>query len=195
MVKKIIVQYYKNLCIGQSSCISIAPDHFELVNQKAKLINSNELDENISYLEINDEETIVKNLTDAANSCPVNAIRIIDKDNGEDIIGINVEEEKARVVMAEYDDNKDFVLDQSGYFLIRIDKENKNIEVGFCNQKNKVILKVIGKKPIDIYTTIINKENLSIRKDHAAYLGRELQKAYIALKNDLKYVQDDELEL
>ena len=55
-------------------------------------------------------------------------------------------------------------------------------------------MKVNGKKPIDIYQTIINKESLDIRKDHAAYLGRELQKAYIALKHDLEYVQDDELE-
>ncbi len=38
-------------------------------------------------------------------------------------------------------------------------------------KKNKVVLKVVGKKPIDIYQTILNKEKLSIRKDHAAYLG------------------------
>ena len=37
-------------------------------------------------------------------------------------------------------------------------------------------------------------KNLNIRMDHAAYLGRELQKAYIALKNNLEYVQDDELD-
>ena len=48
---------------------------------------------------------------------------------------------------------------------------------------------------MDIYQTMINKEKLPIRKDHAAYLGRELQKAYIALKNNLEYVQDEELDL
>ncbi|MBI2105482.1 DUF4346 domain-containing protein [Candidatus Woesearchaeota archaeon] len=41
---------------------------------------------------------------------------------------------------------------------------------------------------------IINKKKLNIRKDHCAYLGRELQKAYIALKKGIKYVQDDELK-
>ena len=66
--------------------------------------------------------------------------------------------------------------------------------VAFCNGKNKVVLKVTGKKPIDIYQTIINKENIPIRIDHAAYLGRELQKAYLALRYDLEYVQDDELD-
>ena len=56
-------------------------------------------------------------------------------------------------------------------------------------------MKVSGNKPIDIYQTILNKEKLDIRKDHASYLGRELQKAYLALKNNLEYVQDDELNL
>jgi dihydropteroate synthase len=42
---------------------------------------------------------------------------------------------------------------------------------------------------------VLNKEKLDIRKDHSAYLGRELEKAYVALMNDLEYVQDDELDL
>ena len=31
--------------------------------------------------------------------------------------------------------------------------------------------------------------------EHAAYLGKELEKAYLALKHDLEYVQDEELNL
>ncbi|MEA3346473.1 MAG: DUF4346 domain-containing protein [Candidatus Auribacterota bacterium] len=31
------------------------------------------------------------------------------------------------------------------------------------------------------------------RLDHAAYLGKEIEKAIIALKNELLYVQDKEL--
>ena len=98
-------------------------------------------------------------------------------------------------IIAEYDDAKEFVIDNEGYFLIRLDRENKNIEVAFCKERNTISSKVIGKKPIEIYQTILNKEKLPIRKDHAAYLGRELQKAYIALKYDLDYVQDEELDL
>lgn len=98
-------------------------------------------------------------------------------------------------VVAGYDDIKEFVIDDKGYFLIRLDRKNKNIEVAFCAEKNKISLKVSGKKPIDIYQTIINKEKLPIRNDHAAYLGRELQKAYTALRYNLVYVQDDELDL
>ena len=62
-------------------------------------------------------------------------------------------------------------------------------------KKNNVILKVIGKKPVEIYQTVINKEKIRIRKDHAAYLGKELQKAYTALKHNLEYVKDEELDL
>lgn len=104
-------------------------------------------------------------------------------------------EKGIKEVKARYNDAKEFVLDKAGYFLIRLDRKNKNIEVGFCNKKRKIILKVVGKKPIDIYQTILNKEKLPIRKDHAAYLGRELQKAYLALRYKLEYIQDDELEL
>ncbi len=103
--------------------------------------------------------------------------------------------ENFKEIDAQYNDTEEFVIDKEGYFLIRIDRENENIEVGFCKESNKICLKVVGKKPIDIYQQIINKEKLSIRKDHCAYLGRELQKAYLALKNDLEYVQDDELTL
>ena len=98
-------------------------------------------------------------------------------------------------VVAVYDDRKEFVIDDKGYFLIRLDRKNENIEVAFCKERNKIFLKVVGKKPIDIYQTILNKEKLDIRKDHAAYLGRELQKAYTALKFNIDYVQDDELML
>ena len=103
--------------------------------------------------------------------------------------------DKAREIIAEYDDSKQFIIDKEGYFLIRVNRATRNIEVGFCKEKNKIALKIIGKKPVGIYHTILNKEKLSIRKDQAAYLGRELQKAYIALKNNLKYVQDKELNL
>ena len=118
-----------------------------------------------------------------------------DLEKNKDMVGLEVKEEKAKEVIAEYDDAKEFVIDDKGYFLIKLDKDKKNIEVAFCNEKNNIVLKVVGKKPIDIYQTIINKEKLPIRKDHAAYLGRELQKAFIALENNLEYVQDEELHL
>ena len=106
-----------------------------------------------------------------------------------------VTEENTKEVKAEYDDSKEFVMDPKGYFLIKTNKESKEIEVAFCPKPNKISLKVIGTTPLEIYQTIINKENLSLRSDHYAYLGRELQKAYTALLLDIEYVQDDELKV
>ena len=103
------------------------------------------------------------------------------------------EDESIEEIEGNYDEIKDCVLDQDGYFLIKIDKENKKIIVGFCKEGNKILVKIVGKKPADIYHAILKK---GLIKDlyHAAYLGRECQKAYIALQKDLDYTQDEELD-
>ena len=194
-MKKLKIVYYKNKCIGQGNCEAIAPEYFELLGKKATLKNSKNIDKDIYSISVNCDESIEESLIEAGKACPVNAIRVVDAEKNKDIVSVKVNEEDIKEIFAEYDDAKEFVIDEKGYFLIRLNRKNKNIEVAFCNEKNKVILKVTGKKPIDIYQTILNKENIDIRKDHAAYLGRELQKASIALKYDLEYVQDDDLDL
>ena len=105
-----------------------------------------------------------------------------------------IDSEDAKIIIAEYDDLKEFSIDPAGYFLIRIFPETKEIEVGFCKSGQKIEVIVRGKKPIDIYHNIM-KLNLITRMEHASYLGRELQKAYIAVQKGIKYVQDSELEL
>ena len=194
MSSKLRIEYNKNACIGNGSCAAIAPDHFELKGKKAKLLDSG-INNSVYSKEVECNKTAAKGIIDAGIACPVNAIRVFDVDKNADIVGFKVKDSGAKEIIANYDDKRDFVIDGKNYFLIRLDRENKNIEVGFCKEKNKVALKVTGKKPVDIYHTMINKEKLPIRKDHAAYLGRELQKAYIALKNNLEYVQDEELDL
>ena len=110
------------------------------------------------------------------------------------LIMARVNSDHARIINAEYDDSKDFVLDSAGYFLIRVLPDSKEIEVGFCRANHAVEVIVRGKKPIDIYHTIAEL-NIISRMEHASYLGRELQKAFIALQKGIKYIQDDELEL
>jgi tetrahydromethanopterin S-methyltransferase subunit A len=85
-------------------------------------------------------------------------------------------------------------LDKKGYFLIRINQEKQLIEVGHCNCDNQMLRVYIGKKPEDIMYKIIDDGNVS-QLDHAAYLGKELQKAFLALKHNMTYVQDSELAL
>lgn len=81
-------------------------------------------------------------------------------------------------------------LDPKGYFLIRVNEELKKIEAAFCDLKeNKVRIIIRGNTPLEVYTAII-KENLVTMLDHAADIGVELEKAYIALKYGKKYTQD-----
>jgi dihydropteroate synthase len=104
-----------------------------------------------------------------------------------------LEMKKQETIEAAYDDIKEFIMDDKGYFLIRINNKENCIEIAHCYDINKIDYIIKGKKPIEVYQTAI-KKGLITRLDHAAYLGRELQKAYIALQKGIKYVQDDELE-
>ncbi|MEK6897864.1 MAG: hypothetical protein AABX28_00735 [Nanoarchaeota archaeon] len=80
--------------------------------------------------------------------------------------------------------------DMKGYFLIRVNEELKKIEAAFCDYKeNKVRIIIRGNTPMEVYTAML-KENLIGELDHAADVGVELEKAYIALKTGKKYTQD-----
>ena len=81
-------------------------------------------------------------------------------------------------------------LDPRGYFLIRINEDLEKLEAAFCDLKENKVRKVIrGDTPTEVYTAIL-KEKLVTMLDHAADIGVELQKAYIALKEGKKYIQD-----
>ena len=94
-------------------------------------------------------------------------------------------------------------LDPSGFFVIMVDPEKEEIILEhYINIKkdgdprdvttgklNKV---VVGTDAESISRTVI-RERLVSQLDHANYLGRELQKAEIALKQRAKYEQDDPL--
>jgi tetrahydromethanopterin S-methyltransferase subunit A len=98
------------------------------------------------------------------------------------------------------------VEDPAGFFVIFQDKPRREIVVEFYEsvvkdeKKGKKVgtgklgLVVCGTSAEAICHTIA-REDLVTRFEHAAYLGRELQKAEIALRNRLEYVQDEELHL
>lgn len=83
------------------------------------------------------------------------------------------------------------MFDPKGCFKIMIDRVNKLIAaIHFSASKRErpaVIIK--GKTAEDVYSKIIEM-GLVTRLDHAAYLGRELAKAEIALKTGRGYIQD-----
>ena len=104
-------------------------------------------------------------------------------------------------IPAKYDKIKDWVMDPKGYFLIYVDRKNNLLRVGYCkfsnqgnNPVNDMVAEIVGKTAIEIVNTLI-RENYISSLQHAGYIGIELCKAELALKNNLDYVQDKDLNL
>ena len=101
--------------------------------------------------------------------------------------------EEAEVIEAKYDRIKEWKMDPSGYFLIQVNREKNRLEAAFCKKANKVEKIIVGNTAMDVFNTII-RERLVSTLQHAADIGAELQKAEIALNQNIKYVQDDPLD-
>ena len=89
-------------------------------------------------------------------------------------------------IEATHDSIKDWNPDPKGYFLIRV---TNRIEVGFVTSEHNITKMIYGNNAITIYNTIVRKKLLT-RLEHAAYLGKELYKAELALRYGKKYVQE-----
>ena|SRR3989338_2626792 len=83
-------------------------------------------------------------------------------------------------------------LDPVGYFLIRV--HGRKIEVGLCGYKkiNIITRMWTGSKPQDVYTQVI--KDVKISKEHAAYLGKELARAWMCMQTGVDYVQDGKMD-
>ena len=104
-------------------------------------------------------------------------------------------------ITAKYHKIKDWVMDPKGYFLINIDRKNNLLRVGYCkftkqgnNPVNDMVAEIVGNTAIEIVNTLI-KENYISSLQHAGDMGIELCKAELALKYNLTYVQDKDLNL
>ena len=191
MKHKIKITHHVQKCIGNKNCLLYAPDYFKFVKDKAHLKNALKKKE-IEQKEATLNDTELHKLIKAAESCPVNVISIFDITKKKILVASDIESAHAEKITAEDHKNKELIFDRLGYFLIRINRDAQQLEVGLCKKRNIISVKILGKKPEDVYQTIINNKLIS-RLDHAAYLGKELQKAYIALQQNLDYVQDDDL--
>lgn len=74
------VKVDRMLCIGAASCVAVAPNTFDLDSEGKAVIKKKDGSQTsnfINYSDINDNET---NILNAAKSCPVNAIIIVEVD-------------------------------------------------------------------------------------------------------------------
>lgn len=106
-----------------------------------------------------------------------------------------------------------WVPDKSGYFVIRTVPEKQQIQVGVCDYKDINVIKKLYTSTIDdrIYQKILDdgimdnaktggpltrlyqgiiKTNSVSKLDHASYLGKELGRAFVALRLGYKFEQD-----
>ena len=104
-------------------------------------------------------------------------------------------------ITAKYHKINDWVMDPKGYFLIVIDKKKKLLQVGYCkfsklgsNPEHDMVSIISGKTAIEIVNTLIKYKYISSLQ-HAADMGIELCKAELALKYNLDYVQDKDLDV
>ena len=113
----------------------------------------------------------------------------------------NINKKIKKRLVARYHKIKDWKMDPKGYFLIRVDKKKKIIQIGYCkftrlgnSPINDMVAIVKGKTAIEIVNTLIREKFISTLQ-HAADMGIELHKAELSLKYGFKYIQDKDLEL
>ena len=101
---------------------------------------------------------------------------------------------RVKVIKASYDTWIQWKRDGVAYWLFRVNRQKRRIEAGYCRKDNIIEIMITGTDSEAIHNTII-REKLVTSLQHAAYIGHELQKAEIALKLNLHYVQDRALVL
>jgi len=87
--------------------------------------------------------------------------------------------------------------DPAGFFVISVENNPDRIIVEHFKE-NKLDKKIVGKTAEEISKTIAKLGLISDfeqTREHAMYLARELQKAEFALKNNLEYEQDSDLQI
>ena len=92
-------------------------------------------------------------------------------------------------------------MDPKGYFLIKLDRESNLIRVGYClfsklgnDSMHDMVAEITGTTAIEIVNTLIMKNFISTLQ-HAADMGIELHKAELALKYNIKFIQDKDLKI
>lgn len=94
-----------------------------------------------------------------------------------------------RVTQIEAQRPKKLILDPSGFFIIYPKKEEGRIYLEHYKKDGTLNEIIYGEDPVSIASTTLERGLVS-RLDHAAYLGRELEKAYLSMIYGFQYIQD-----
>jgi tetrahydromethanopterin S-methyltransferase subunit A len=86
-------------------------------------------------------------------------------------------------------ESQDYHPDPAGFFVIHIDTDKREIVVEHYSNEFELLRVLHGKNALEICSTIIRNDWVAVA-GHAAYLGRELGKAELALKRGWLYEQN-----
>ncbi len=188
------VRIDRKKCIGAGFCAKLTPEVYSLDRQKKVVLREGvKTSEDAMSLGIV-EKSLNANIM-AAMVCPFYAIDVIDKKTGKSVLDIDPSKSlPVRMIDAHYDSMKEWVMDQNGFFTIKPFPDEGVIRVRYYNAKHQLAALIEGRNAEEIYVTICREGLVSV-PSHAAYLGSELQKAEIAMKKNLPYVQDNPLNI
>ena len=94
-----------------------------------------------------------------------------------------------KIITAKYHKIKDWVMDPKGYFLITVDKKKLG-----NSPSHDMVTEINGQTAIEVLNTLIREKFISTLQ-HSGDMGIELCKAELALKYNLNYIQDKDLNL
>lgn len=186
------VRVDRRKCIGAGFCEKLMPKLFKVDDSsRVTLIGAAKGD----LMSAAVAEADLKAAVEAAKVCPSYAIAVISKKTGKSVLDIEPEKKiPVKQIVASYDSRTEWKMDEKGFFTIKPFSDEGVIRVRYYNAKHQLAAEIEGKTAEEIYNTIC-REKLVSSLPHAAYLGSELQKAEIAMKKHLPYVQDEPLNL
>lgn len=89
-------------------------------------------------------------------------------------------------------ESQDYEADPAGFFVIQVDADAQDILVEHYSTEFELLRRLRAENALRIYSTIIRNRWVTVL-GHAAYLGRELYKAELALKHGWMYEQNKDL--
>lgn len=211
-IEKIIQNIVANPCIRfLILCGKVSKGHF--VSQALVSLKENGIDQDKRIIEANGNLPFLKGIEESLVERFRQQVEIIDLvpetdsrkimqiverclgQNPGPFTGETVKIEEVEVVQAKA--YPDWLADPEGFFVISVDRNPNRIIVEHF-QENKLTKKIIGNSAEEISKTIARLGligDFPQTKEHAMYLAKELQKAELALKYDLEYEQDSDLEI
>jgi len=124
----------------------------------------------------------------------------LEKENPGTFVGHTYQSKEVPVIEADYDPDAGWTADpkaDENWFVIKVDRPQHRIVAehyaGYGDQTRQCCT-IVGKTPESILGTIVKAGKVK-GLYHAAYLGKELQKAAIALKKGVTYNQELEFDI